>query len=272
MTTILRGALAAVLLLAAPARAQPSGPMPTNIGFDQRLGARVPLELEFQNEAGQTARLAAYAGGERPVILVLAYYGCPMLCTLVLNGLMTSLKATGLKAGADFEVVIVSFDPRETPELARAKKAAYMRLYDRAGEEAAFHFMTGAEGAIRAITEAVGFRYAYDPVGNQFAHASGLVVLTPEGAVSRYLYGIEYAPKDVRLALVEAAGGTIGNLTDRLLLLCFHYDPERGRYGALALGALRGGSIVTLVVLGASLVVMSRRRRRAAEPSARGEP
>jgi protein SCO1 len=253
-----------------PAGAQPSGPMPMNIGFDQRLGARVPLDDEFRDEAGRTSRLADYTGHGRPVVLVLAYYGCPMLCTLVLNGLMASLDATGLDAGADFEVVVVSFDPREAPDLARAKKDAYMRVHRRPDQDRAFHFLTGREGAIRALTEAVGFRYAYDPIGGQFAHASGFLVLTPEGVVSRYLYGIDYAPRDVRLALVEAAGGRIGDITDKLLLLCYHYDPERGRYGAIAMGAVRGGGVLTVVALGAAIVVMSRRRRRLERPR-RGE-
>ena len=265
---------ALLLLMSGPmsgsAGAQPSGPMPMNVGFDQRLGARVPLDLEFRDEAGRRVRLAEYADGGRPVVLVLAYYGCPMLCTLVLNGLLTSLKATGLEAGADFEVVVVSFDPREEPELAQAKKSAYMRLYDRPDEEKAFHFLTGAKEAIQPLTEAVGFRYAYDPVGGQFAHASGFVVLTPGGVVSRYLYGIDYDPRDVRLSLVEAAGGTIGDITDELLLLCFNYDPARGRYGAIALGVIRGGGVLTVLVLGGAIVVMNRRRRRAERLAPRG--
>lgn len=274
--TICHGITALLLLMSGPmigsAGAQPSGPMPMNVGFDQRLGARVPLDLEFRDESGRLVRLAEYAGGDRPVVLVLVYYGCPMLCTLVLNGLVASLKATGLVAGADFEVVVVSFDPREEPELAQAKKAAYMRLYDRPDEEGAFHFLTGAGEAIRSLTEAVGFRYAYDPVGGQFAHASGFMVLTPGGAVSRYLYGVDYDPRDVRLSLVEAAGGTIGNVTDKLLLLCFNYDPERGRYGAMAMGAVRGGGVLTVLALGGAIIMMSRRRRRAEPPAPRGGP
>jgi protein SCO1/2 len=265
---------ALLLLMSGPmsgsAGAQPSSPTPMNIGFDQRLGARVPLNLEFRDEAGRLVRLADYIAKDRPVVLVLAYYGCPMLCTLVLNGLVASLKATRLEAGADFEVVVVSFDPREAPELARRKKAAYMRVHDRPDEERAFHFLTGAEGEIRQLTEAVGFRYAYDPVAGQFAHASGLVVLTPEGVVSRYLYGVDYEPRDVRLALVEAAGGAIGDVTDKLLLLCYDYDPARGRYGAMALGAVRGGGVLTVLALGGAIVVMNRRRRRAERLAPRG--
>lgn len=264
-------ALLALLLTPLPASAQPSGPMPKDIGFEQHHGASLPLNLEFRDESGRTVKLADSFREGRPVVLALAYYGCPMLCTMVLNGLITSLKATGLKPGVDFEVVVVSIDAREKPELARAKKDAYMRSYGQPGGEEAFHFLTGDEAAIREVTNVVGFRYAYDPVGDQFAHASGVTVLTPEGRISRYLFGVDYAPKDMRLSLVEAAGGKIGSVTDKFLLLCYKYDPERGRYGALAIGSIRVGGVLTLLVLGTSIFMMRRRERKQSQSTPGGK-
>lgn len=261
---IVVGVLAAPSALAQSVNGRSAPPSPSDIGFDQRLGERLPLDVEFNDEAGQRAPLSAYFGRGRPVVLAFAYYECPMLCTMVLNGLVGGLKGMSLTAGADYDVVVVSIDPRDTPEKARAKKASYMGLYGhpegKPGSEGAFHFLTGDAASIRAITGAAGFRYVEDPASKQFAHASGAIVLTEHGEMARYLYGIDFAPRDLRLALVEAGNGTIGGPTDRLLLLCYQYDPTRGKYGALALGLVRAGGVLTLVVLGASILVMSRRK------------
>jgi protein SCO1/2 len=232
------------------------------VGFDQNLGAQVPLDLVFRDETGAAVELGTYFG-RRPVILVLSYYECPMLCTLVLNGLASGLKPVSFAPGEDFEIVTVSFDPREQPELAAKKKANYVELYGRPGAATAWHFLTGEEPAIRALTRAVGFRYRYDAASNQFAHAAGIMVLTPAGQISRYLFGIEYAPKDIRLALVEASAGKIGSFVDQLLLFCFHYDPETGKYGAAAINGIRAGGILTLAALVLYMIGAWRRERRA---------
>lgn len=257
-----------------PAAAQTTGPIPKNITYEPRLGERAPLDVELVDDAGRPARLGDYVNDARPLVLVLAYYECPMLCSMVLNGVTTALRSGGLQAGADFELVVVSIDPSDTPERARAKKASYVRAFDRPGADQAFHFMTGREAEVRRVADAVGFTYEYDPIGKQFAHPAGLVVLTPAGVISRYFYGVDFPPRDLRLSLVEAAGGAIGTAGDKLMLLCFRYDPERGRYGKLALGAMRVGGVVTLALLGASMALMSRRsrgpsRRRGREESRR---
>ena len=260
------------LLLCRPAALHaatpPSGPEPValvdpgkDIGFDQKLGAQVPLDLEFRDEAGRTVRLGDYVR-DRPVILSLAYYGCPMLCGLALQGLASSLKPLTYSAGREFEVVTVSFDPRETPDLARATKPGYLTLYGRPGAEAGWHFLTGEAEPIRRITDAVGFRYKWDEAEKQFAHATGIVMLTPEGRVSRYFFGIDYEPKDLRLGMIESAGGRIGSLADRLLLLCYRYDPHTGRYSAVAMTAVRIGAALSVAGLVALVFALSRRGRR----------
>lgn len=236
-------------------------PILQKVGIDQKLGASVPLDLVFRNEEGQDVRLATYFG-EKPVILSLVYYECPMLCTLILNGLLRSLRALSFTAGKEFTVLTVSFDPREGPELAAAKKQTYVRSYGRPEAERGWHFLTGEEAAIRRLTEAVGFRYAFDPETGQFAHASGIMVLTPQGRIARYFYGIEYAPRDLRLGLVEAAQGKIGSPVDQILLYCYHYDPRQGRYSLVILNVLRLAGVATVLVLGGFLVVMFRRDRR----------
>jgi protein SCO1/2 len=244
-----------------------------DVGFDQRLGADVPLDLLFRDESGQEIPLGRYFGEQRPVILSLVYYRCPMLCTLVLNGLTSSLKALPFAAGREFEIVTVSFDPRETPALAAAKKAAYLERYGRPEAGEGWHFLTGDEDPIRRLADAVGFRYTYDPELDQYAHASGILVLTPEGKIARVFYGVEYAPRDLRLGLVEASQNRIGTLVDQLLLFCFHYDPAAGKYGAVALNLVRAGGVVT--VLGGGLAIASllrRERRRASRITAGGGP
>jgi len=243
-------------LLAAAAAAQPSRPIkPGDIGFDQRLDEQVPLDLAFRDEAGKTVRLGDYFN-HKPVILAPVYYQCPMLCDQVLNGLAGALKALSFVAGKEFEVVVVSFNPRETSELAAAKKEGY----GRAGA-AGWHFLTGDPKPIDALTRAVGFRYAYDPLLNQYAHASGVVILTPKGRVARYFYGIEYAPRDLRFGLIEAAEERIGTPVDQVLLLCYQYDPKTGKYSAAVMKSLRLGGVVTVIGVVALLFALNRKAK-----------
>jgi len=257
-----------VLLLAAllgsPARAEVRlPPSLEGVGFDQRLNAQVPADLTFRDETGQTVWLRDYFG-DRPVILVLAYYRCPMLCTQVLNGLARALLDVPLEPGTDFSIVTVSFDPRDTPELAAAKKKTYVERYGRPGAEAAWHFLTGEQEAITRLTEAVGFRYRYDATNDQFAHASGIMVLTPGGKIARYFYDISYSPRDLRLGLVEASEGRVGSPTDQVLLFCFHYDPNEGKYGAAVMNLVRLGGVLTVLAIGGLVLVLRRQERRKA--------
>ena len=233
------------------------------VGIDQKLDAQVPLDLVFRDDTGATVRLGDYFTGQRPVILALVYYRCPMLCTMVLNDLTRTLVAMrGGNMGQDFDVVTVSFDPTETPQLAAAKKAEYVRAYRRPGAEKAWHFLTGEQASIAKLTDAVGFRYAWDENNKQFAHASGIMVLTPKGRVARYFYGVDYSPRDLRLSLTEASEGKIGTPVDQVLLYCFHYDPSSGRYSLFITRLLRVAAVITLVVLGSSVYLMSRSNRR----------
>jgi protein SCO1/2 len=234
------------------------------IGFDQRLGASLPLDATFRDETGRLVPLGHYFGS-RPVVLSLVYYDCPMLCTLGLNGLVSALDVLPFAPGGEFELVTVSFAPAETPALAAAKKAAYLRRYQRAGAAAGWHFLTGEAEPIRRLTEAVGFRYAWDAETRQYAHAAGIVVATPEGRIARYLYGIEYAPKDLRLALVESSQGRIGSVVDHALLFCYRYDPVRGRYGATVMRLVQAGGLLTVLGLGGFVLTMLRRERRRAD-------
>jgi protein SCO1/2 len=232
------------------------------VGIDQKLNTQLPLELAFHDESGQTAPLRQYFGA-KPAILAFVYYECPMLCTQVLNGLQESLKTLAFDAGNQFEVITVSFDPGETSALAAAKKEIYLKQYDRAGAEQGWHFLTGDTAAIRQLTQAVGFRYKYDPVTDQFAHASGIMVITPQGKIARYFYGIEYPARDLRLALVEASQNRIGSLVDQVLLYCFHYDPSIGKYGLVIMNVLRLAGIATVMALATFMMVMFRRDRKA---------
>jgi protein SCO1/2 len=238
------------ILGAAPA------PILRQVGIDQKMGALAPLDLEFRNEAGQTVRLGEYFRG-RAVILAPVYYSCPMLCHEILRGLAGSLRAVGFTAGQEFEVVAFSFDPKDSPETAAEKKRA---LGTRAEK---WHLLTGDPDAIRDLTEAIGYRYAYDEKAQQFAHGAAILVLTREGRVSRYLYGVEYAPRDLRLGLIEASEGRIGRAIDQFLLFCYHYDPSTGKYTNAVLGMLRILAGVTVAALGTFLIAMFRRERRA---------
>lgn len=240
--------------------AQTQIPILREVGLDQKLDAQVPLDLTFSDEQGREVKLGSFFTGRRPVVLALVYYECPMLCTEVLNGLVGSAETLTLTAGRDYDIVVVSFDPGETPALAAQKKTAYLKRYGRPEGAEGMHFLTGREPAIEALTNAVGFRYKYDPSIDQFAHTAVLTVLTPEGRVSRYLYGIEYAPRDLKLALVEAADGKIGSAVDKALLFCYHYDPETGKYGLAIMNVVRLGGILTVAGL-ATFILMNLRRR-----------
>ncbi len=253
-------AIAALLISALTASSEPLREQQlSRVDFEQRLGQRVPLNAAFHDESGAPVRLASYFG-ERPVVLALAYYECPNLCTIVLNGLLESARNMRLEVGRAFDVVVVSINPADTPAQAEAKKETYAKRYGRPGSAKGWHFLTGKADAIRQVSDAVGFHFAYDPETRQFAHASGIVVLTPDGIVSRYFLGIEYPPNDLRLALGEASQKKIGTLAERLLLLCFHYDPKTGRYSLLISRVLQVGGIGTALVLGAMIVRMTRRK------------
>src|SRR5579862_8366286 len=215
----------------------PKAPL-KNVGIDQKLDSRIPLDLPFKDETGNTVKLGDYFG-KRPVILAPVYYECPMLCTQILNGLVRSLKAVTFNPGQEFDVVVFSFDARDTAALAAANKASYLKRYDRAGTALGWHFLTGDLESIKALTAAIGFHYVWDAHSNQFAHASGVMVITPEGRVSKYFYGIDYASKDIRLGLIEAAQNKIGTPVDQLLLFCYHWDPSTGKYTATAMNILR---------------------------------
>ncbi len=273
----LAGALAAASLTAAPAAAQrppmtgldpAAGARPAvleQVAFEQRIGEGVPLDLELRDAAGAPVRLGDLFG-ERPVALSLVYYECPMLCPMTLDGLARSLKGIAFDPGRDFEVVVVSFDPREGAAEAAAAERRLLDRYGRAGTAEGVHFLTGGEEAIAALTEAVGFRYQYDAARGEYAHGTGLVLLTPEGRIARYFFGIEYPPRDLRLGLVEAGEGRLGNPVDQVLLYCYHYDPVVGKYSAATMNLLRGAAALTLLALGSFIAVMllrDRRRRRA---------
>jgi protein SCO1 len=251
----------------------PSSTLPKplrEIGFDQNLDQSIPLEIPFTDESGASVRLGQYFG-RRPVVMVFAYYECPMLCTMVVNGLASALGVISLTPGADFEVVVVSFDPRDTPAAASAKKTIYLERYQKAGADRGSHFLTGQRESIDRLTKAAGFRYVWDEQTKQFAHPSGIIVLTPDGRLARYLFGIEYGPRDLRFGIVEASSGKVGNPADALLLYCFHYDPMTGRYGFVIMRALRLAGIATVLALGAFILVMVKRERRRDSPlAARG--
>jgi protein SCO1/2 len=231
------------------------------VGIDQKLGARLPLDAEFRSEDGRQVPLRSLFRG-RPVVLALVYYECPMLCTQVLNGAVGAFKTLNFTAGREFDVVTISFDPRETPAMAAQKKVTYLNKYGRPEAAPGWHFLTGDKAAIDAVAGAVGFRYVYDEASNQYVHASALMVVTPDGHVSKYFYGIEYAPRDLRLGLVEASNGAIGTPVDQVLLYCYHYDPGAGTYSMVVMNVLRLAALTTLALIGGFIVVMTRRDRR----------
>lgn len=254
--------VAAPLLAPAGAAAQTSAQtVLKEVNIDQKLDAQVPLDLVFKDETGQPVRLKDYVH-DKPVVLALVYYNCPMLCTMVLNGLTKAIRPLSFTAGDEFEIVTVSFDPREGPELAAAKKETYLKSYGREGAGKGWHFLTGDVASVQKLTDSVGFRYVYDQATDQFAHASGIIVLTPEGKVSKYFYGIEYPARDLRLGLVEASQNKIGTPADAFLLFCYHYDPSTGKYGFAIMNIIRTLGIGLLVGLGTFIFVSLRRDRR----------
>ena len=238
-------------------------PLLRDVGIDQKLNSQIPLDLVFRDEAGNEVRLEQYFG-QKPVVLVLAYYDCPMLCTIVLNGVLHSLKELKYNVGREFEVVTVSFDPTEKPSLAAAKKAIYVGLYGRPNAGAGWHFLTGEEPSIRQLTEAVGFRYNYDPQTKQYFHATGIMVITPDGRLARYFYGIQYPSGNLRLGLVEASEGKIGSPVDQVLLYCSQYDPATGKYSVIVSHVLKLAALATVLSLAGLILAMSLGRKRAA--------
>ncbi len=258
-------ALAVILIAAAPAVAERTEPLPEaleGVGITERLEAPLPLDLVFTDENGEAVRLGDYFAADRPVILNLGYYACPMLCGLVLNGLVESLRPLEWTPGQEFAIVTVSIDPRESDRLARLKKQTYLEEYGRPSAASGWHFLTGDEAAIAALTEAVGFGFRWNEARQEWAHAAAIFVVTPEGLVSRYLYGIEYDTQTLRLSLSEASAGHIGSTVDRILLYCFHYDSSTGRYAPAAANLMRAGGLLTVIVLGGTLATWWRRDRR----------
>jgi len=242
-------------ILSPPANVRPPGLQ--HVGIEQNLNEQIPPDLTFRDESGKTVRLADYFG-KKPMILNLVYYQCPMLCGEVLNGLASALRVLKFDVGRDFDVLTISFDPRETPEMAAAKKAEYLKRYGRPGAAAGWHFLTGPQDSIDALTKAAGFQYQYDSKSGQFAHTTAIMVLTPEGKIAQYYYGVEFAPKDLRLGLVEASQNKIGNVVDEVLLYCYHYNPDTGKYGAIISRILKISAGATIFILGTFLVVMFR--------------
>lgn len=232
-----------------------------HVGFDQRLNEQVPLDLVFYDETGRAVRLGDYFSN-KPVILVLGYYECPNLCSLVNEGLADSLRSISFNPGKDFEVVSVSIDPGETPQVASQKKVSYLQRYGRAGAEQGWHLLTGEEEQIKQLADAVGFRYVYDPNIDQYAHASGITVLTPQGRIARYFYGITYPATDLRFGLIEASANKIGSVVDQVLLLCYQYDALAGTYSVVIMNVIKLAGLFTVLVLGAFVAVMLRRERR----------
>lgn len=227
------------------------------VGIEQRLGVQLPLGARFADENGREVELKEYFG-KKPIIVAFVYYECPMLCNEVLNGLASSLKGIAFSAGKEFDVVAISFNAKETPELAKAKKESYLARYSRPNTENGWHFLTGSQEEIDKATNAAGFAYQWDEKSKQFAHAGGIMVATPEGKLSHYFYGIEYAPKEVRLGLIEASNNKIGNPVDQLLLYCYHYDPSTGKYGLVVMRALRVAGFVTIIGLAAMVLILWR--------------
>lgn len=262
--------LIATLSIAAPAAAQSFAPASDGVGLEQRLSARIPLDLPFTDESGRPVVLGAYFQ-EQPVVLVPVYYSCPMLCTQVLNALLRTLRQVRLDAGTHFQVIVFSIDPREQPPLAAQKKLQYLRQYDRAGADRGWHFLTSSETSIAALTEAIGFRFQYVPARDEYAHPAAIVLLSKDGMINRYILGLDFSARDLRLALVETADGKLGTFVDRILLRCFSYDAASGRYGWAIMAAVRLGGGFTLAGLIGGIVLMERRARAraAAGPFAR---
>lgn len=233
------------------------------VTFKQRLNQQLPLDAAFKDEYGRAVTLHTYFGGQKPVILAFVYFTCPMLCTQIMNGISSSVRELPFTAGQDFDVVLISFDPRDNPAAALEKKQALLKYWNSEQTSRGWHFLTGDQATIARVTNAAGFAYTFDKSIGQYAHVSGILVATPEGKLARYFYGVQYSPKELRLALVESGQGHIGSPADEVLLYCYHYDPKRGSYAATVMNLLRAGGVLTLVALGAFFLVM---RRHAASP------
>jgi protein SCO1/2 len=270
-TTIIAAVSALALTASSTAYAQARGMMPTvgdpssakpgilsKIAIDQRIGHQVPADIPFVDDSGRPVVIGDYFG-KRPVVLALVYYECPMLCTQVLNGLVSAIGVLNFEVGREFDVVAVSFNPKEGPGLASQKKASYVERYGRPESAAGFHFLTGSQESIDRLTQAVGFQYAYDEKIGQFAHGAAIEVLTPKGTIAKYFYGIEYSPRDLRLGVIEASDERIGTIVDDVLLFCYHYDPATGSYGATVLTMVRAGAIATILAFALFLAVSLRR-------------
>jgi protein SCO1/2 len=260
--TIVFCCLAAIAGLTVPLRAQQSA-MPAilnQVSIAQNLNTQISPDLVFRDENGKTVRLGDFFG-QKPIVLSLVYFDCPALCTEVLNGELRTMRSMSLDLGKDYEAVTVSFEPKDTSALAKAKRDVYAGQYSRPAAADHWHFLTGSQQSIDALTQAVGFHYAYDSANREYAHAAAIMVLTPNGKISRYFYGVQYPARDVRLGLVEASHGTIGNVTDHALLFCYQYDPTTGKYGLIVMNVVRGGGVLTLLALGIFMFVMFRRDR-----------
>src|SRR5881394_2553964 len=264
------GVALTLLLTAATARAQmtpdnvgqPASGMPTilqGVGFRPELNAQMPLDASFKDETGKDVRLGDYLHTQKPVLLAFVYYGCPMMCTQLEQGVVGSLRMLSFNPGRDYEVVFVSFDNRDTPEMAAAKTTTAMNKFRRPETSTGWHFLSGAKESIAAVTDAANFHFNYDAKSNLFAHASGLILLTPDGRISRYFYGVEFPARDVRLGLVDASAGKIGSPVDKVLLFCFQYDPSTARYSATILGVMRVMAVAT--VAGLLLMILIFRKR-----------
>ena len=247
-------------IMSPPANVRP--PRLENVGIEQKLDAQVPADLAFTDDTGRAVKLGDYFGS-KPIILNLVYYHCPMLCSEALAGLTGAMKMVSFDVGKEFQVVTVSFNPQETTADAAEKKKDYLQRYGRKNAASGWHFLTGSPESINALTKAVGFQYQYDPKINQYAHATAIMVLTPEGRISRYFYGVDFPPKDLRLGLVEASQNKIGNLTDQVLLYCYHYDPQTGKYGAIINNILRLGALVFILLFGGFLLILFRLEKHA---------
>ena len=242
-------------VMSPPANTRP--PRLENVGIEQHLNAQVPPDLTFRDDTGKAVKLGDYFG-HKPLILNLVYYNCTMLCGEALAGLASAMRLVKFNVGNEFDVITVSFDPRETPDMAAAKKKDYVGRYGRANAAGGWHFLTGQPDSINALTKVVGFQYQYDAKSNQYAHATAIMVLTPQGRISRYFYGVDFPPKDLRMGLVEASQGKIGNAVDAVLLYCYHYDPETGKYGAMVANILRLAAAATILLLGIFLFILWR--------------
>ena len=260
MKRLILMALVATPLFATTSATKPI--LPGEVSIAQKLDAQLPLDVMLRDESGRVVRLGEYFHPGKPVLLHFVYYNCPMLCPMVLEGLTSTLTELKFDVGKEFEVITVSIDPRDTPRQASERKERAIRRYGRLSGASGWHFLTGHESAIRRLTAAVGFRYAYDIAANQFAHGTVLLVVTPEGRLSRYLYGFEYKARDLRLALTEASQNRIGGAAEQVLLLCFHYDPATGKYSRSAMNFVRAGGVATVAAIASFIIVMIRREKR----------